>query len=203
MLAIYYGEDRAAALEAAKKALGAKYEVIEGENLTAADLPNIFRGASLFEAERRILLKDLLASPDKAILEKIPDYADTPHQIIMLEDKLDKRTSAYKTLAKTATIKEFKPKVKVNTGLAFDIYDTALRNGPRAVQMCAELAKTSAAQEVIGAWTWKAAQNYQNHPGARERRALKALAEVDLQMKSAGQDEWLLLEAFLLGLSRM
>ena len=48
MLRLYVGEDRVAAEKAVKRALGASYEVFEGENLTPEDLPNVFMGTSLF-----------------------------------------------------------------------------------------------------------------------------------------------------------
>lgn len=203
MINIFFGEDRAAALDAAHKFLGKNYEVIEGENLEPSDLPSIFLGASLFDAERHILIKDILANKNKSTLESLTNYLDTPHIIVLVENQLDKRTSLYKTLAKSATIKEFKNATNFNRGLAFDVYDTALRDGARAVKMVDELAKTSSAPEVIGAWTWKAAQNYKNSPRAREQKALQSLAKIDLQTKSSSTDAWLLLKAFLLTLSQL
>lgn len=204
MISIYYGEDRVAALSAARRLLGTNHEVIEGENLTSSDLPSIFLGGSLFDAERHILIKELLANKDKQVLENLPHYLDTPHQIVLLEDKLDKRTALYKTLAKIAAFKEFKSTEKTNRNLAFNIYDMALRDGPKAVQMTAELEKNSAAQEVIGAWTWKALQSYKSHPRSnKEQRILYALAELDLKTKqSTSLNSWTLLRAFLLELSQ-
>ena len=91
MLRIFTGENRMRATAAINEYLGQDYEVIEGADLTPADLPSIFHGNSLFATTRHILIRDL--SPNKPVFEKLPDYLDTTHHIAILELKLDKRSA--------------------------------------------------------------------------------------------------------------
>lgn len=62
MIRIFYGDDRAKALTAAKKLLGQNYEVIDGEELTLNNLPDIFYGVSLFTSSRNLLIKNFFSS---------------------------------------------------------------------------------------------------------------------------------------------
>ena len=102
MLKIFYGEDRVGAMNEIEKTLGSNYEVIEGPELEPTDLPNIFLGTSLLDNNRNILIRDL--SSNKPVFEMIPNYLNTPHQIILFETKLDKRSNTYKTLKDKITI---------------------------------------------------------------------------------------------------
>ena len=97
MMRIFVGEDRVAAEKAIRTTLGEDYEVLDGEELAVTDLPSIFRGVSLFETEkRRILIKNL--GENTAVWEKAADYLDTPHEVVIWEMKLDKRSAGYKRL---------------------------------------------------------------------------------------------------------
>ena len=69
MIKFFYGEDRVRAKQAIEKFLGdTNYEIIEGADLTPADLPSIFLGNSLFADTRSILIRDLTAN--KPVYEK-------------------------------------------------------------------------------------------------------------------------------------
>lgn len=200
MIRLFYGEDRVKIGEAVKKVLGKDYEVIEAEGLAAADLPNIFWGTSLFGAERRILVKDL--TENKELFEKIADYLETEHQIVLWEKKLDKRTTTYKALAKSGKleIQEFKVAEVKNANGIFDIYEMALKDGKKAVQTVEQIENTENPFGLMGLFTTQALRKYQMRYGERERRILKELAQLDMEMKSAKIEPWTLVKSFLVRL---
>lgn len=202
MFKVFYGANRLEAEKNLKKLLGDNYEVFEGENLTLNDLPSIFQGTSLFGAEkRRILLKDL--SENTSVWEKIADYRETSHDVVIWEQKLDKRSAGYKNLKEAGVkLQEFTELKKPELGLVFKIADTAFRDGARAVQM---LEKIEANQDPFMFFGLLVTQMFKRYDatsgGARERRILKELAQVDLQMKSSAIEPWNLIKGFLLRLS--
>lgn len=202
MLRVFYGANRLEAEKNLKKILGEKYEVFEGENLTLNDLPSIFQGTSLFEVEkRRILLKDL--SENTSVLEKVADYVDTPHEIIIWEQKLDKRSVGYKNLkAAGVELKEFTELKKPDFNLVFGILDTAFRDGNEAVRMLEKIESDQDPYMFFGLLVTQMLKKYDATRGSvRERRILKELAEIDLQMKSSTVAPWSLIKGFLLRVS--
>lgn len=201
MLKIFYGDDRVRAQSKIKKILGNDYEVIEGAELSEMDLPSIFFGTSLLAEERKILIKDLSAVSEN--WEKLIEYIDTPHTIIIWEEKLDKRTATYKKIVKLAEIEEFKKPEQVDRGLAFDIYDVALRDGKKAIIMLDRAELTDDPYQIVGAWAWKAVDNFKRYGGAKEKRALKELSRLDINMKTTSLSPWTLLRAFLLQVSSL
>lgn len=201
MIKIFTGEDRVKAGREIERELGASYEVIEGADLATGDLPSIFRGASLFDEKRRILIRDL--SPNKAVFEELVNYIDTPHQVIILELKLDKRAKAYKDLKDKVEIREFKLATNQNYGLVFDIYRTAKRDGKRAVEMLGRIKQDEEPIRFCGLLISQALKDYARNPGAKEKRALKELSRLDLDLKSTSYSPWLLIEAFLLWVSSL
>ena len=140
MIKIFTGEDRLRAKNAINKYLGQDYEVIEGIDLTPADLPSIFLGQSLFEKNRKILIQDL--SENKSVFDELPKYLDTPHQIAILELKLDKRSSAYKAIQKQVEIQDFPLHKDPNFGVVFNIYHTAKKDGKKAIKMLEQIKPT-------------------------------------------------------------
>lgn len=142
---VFYGEDRGAAEGEMRQVLGVDYEVYEGENLELTDLPSIFQGTTLFgvagDGRRRILLKNLTERAE--IWEKIGDYADTTHEVVIWEMKVDKRSTVYKSLAeKGVEFREFKKAPEVNPRAVFGILDTAFRDGARALKEVEEIETT-------------------------------------------------------------
>ncbi len=80
-------------------------ERLDAGSLTANTLADIVRGGSLFSEKRLVVLRQL--SDNKPVFEKLAEWAgeltgDTT--LILIEPKLDKRTKAYKTLTKKATV---------------------------------------------------------------------------------------------------
>ena len=201
MIQIFTGDDRVKAGQEIIKLLGKDHETIEGADLTASDLPSIFKGVSLFADHRRILIRDLLAN--KQVADRITDYLDTPHDIILQELKLDKRSSIYKALKSSVTIKEFKSPRDPNAGLVFDIYNVAKRDGKRAISMLEQIKPGQDPIMFFGLIASQAIKDYNRHHGTKEKKALKELSQLDLTLKSSPLDSWLLIESFLIRLASL
>lgn len=199
MLKIFYGPNRLEAEKAIKVSLGEGYEVFEGEGLVLTDLPSIFQGASLFEtAKRRILLKDV--GENSVVWGKIADYADTAHEVICWETKLDKRSLGYKKLKDVnVELREFPELKRPEEKLVFNILDTALRNGGQAVKMVEQIELTQDPYMFFGLMVTQTLKEYEfSRAGAREQRLVKELAKLDMQMKSSSIEAWTLVKSFLL-----
>lgn len=198
MLRVFVGEDRLAAEMALKRVIGGNYEVFEGENLVVNDLPSIFQGTSLFETgKRRILLKNLSENP--ALWEKVADYADTEHEVVVWELKLDKRSLGYKNLKSSGVeIQEFALKAKPEAKMVFGVLDTALRDGKRAVAQVEQIELEQDPFMFFGLLVTQALKKFEQKGGAKEKRLLKELAKLDMEMKTTGLDPWMLIKAFLL-----
>ena len=199
MIRGFYGDDRVKAGQEIKKFLGENYEVVEGENLMPGDLPSLFMGGSLFDEERAILVRDILAN--KAVSEKIVDYVETPHKIVFLETKLDKRLAAYKDLKDRVEFKEFKLPENADYKLVFDIYKVAKRDGKKAVEMLAKIQEGQEPMMFTGLMASQAIRDFVAHPGAKEKRVLHELSKLDMNLKSSKLPSWLLVQAFLLQLA--
>lgn len=201
MLRIFYGENREGAERQIKALLGESYEVFEGENLTETDLPSIFQGASLFEAgKRRILLKNLTENND--IWAKIADYATTEHDVIIWEPKIDKRSTTYKALkAAGVEMQEFATFARPDAGAVFGILDLALRNGEKAIREVEKIENEQDPYMFFGLMVTQALKKFQAVGGAKERRVLKELAKLDMQMKTSALDPWMLVKSFLIRVS--
>lgn len=206
MLRVYSGEDRVATEKAIRSLLGGKYEVFEGEALAETDLPSIFRGTTLFDnlggsdGKRRILLKDLGENP--AVFEKVVDYVDTEHEVVIWETKIDKRSAGYKRLKEAGVeLKDFPLKKSPEAGLVFNILNTALRNGPEAVKMCEKIELTQDPYMFFGLMVTQGLKKFEEKQGTREKKILKELAKLDLQMKTTAIEPWMLVKAFLLRVS--
>ena len=201
MLSVFWGDNRLEAEKAVKRALGTDYEVFEGENLTVADLPSIFRGTSLFGMEeRQILLKEL--GENKEVWEKIPDYLETEHDVVVWESKLDKRSAAYKVMAKARVVmKEFPARKNPDANVVFNILDMALRNGLLAVKMVEKIELEQDPYMFFGLLVTQAIKKFDNRAGDREKQLLKELSNLDIQMKTTSVEPWLLVKSFLLRVS--
>ncbi|MBR3270072.1 hypothetical protein IKG07_02385 [Candidatus Saccharibacteria bacterium] len=189
MIKIFTGDDRIRANQEIKKLLGENYEVIDCADLTPKDLPKIFKGTTIFDAHRRILLRDFTANNN--IYKELMNYLDTPHDIIILEAKLDKRTATYKEIKNKIEIKEFKLPPKTDFSAVYNIYNIAKRDGKRAVE---ELRKIEPDEDPIrftGLLISQALKEF-------NPRILKELSKLDIELKSSKIDPWLLVESFLL-----
>lgn len=80
----------------------------DGESLVVADLQDLLQGQSLFSTKRLIILKQV--SENKSVWEILASRigsisSDT--DLIIIEPKPDKRTKAYKDIAKLVTVQDF------------------------------------------------------------------------------------------------
>ena len=83
-------------------------ERYDGEQLDVASLRDIAQGQSLFTLERTVIISRL--SDNAALWAELPEIAVSGStKVILLENKLDKRTKTYKWLRKNAEIYEFTP----------------------------------------------------------------------------------------------
>lgn len=201
MLKIFYGEDRIRAKNEIERILGDDYEVIEGPELEPSDLPTIFLGTSLLSADRKILIRDL--SENKPAFEKLPDYLSTPHQIILFETKLDKRSNTYKFLKDKVEIKEFPARPDPNANIVFGIYNTAKRDSKKAIEDLEKIKPNQDPMMFFGLLASQAIKDFQQNQGTKEKKALKELSKLDLDLKSSKLSSWLLIESFLLRLSSL
>lgn len=201
MIKIFTGEDRVRAQKAISKFLGENYEIIDGINLEVNDLPNIFLGTSLFGTERKIILRDL--GENKSVFDKIVDYLDTPHRIALFETKLDKRSATYKSLKDKIEINEFTLPKNQDYRLVFDIYKTAKMDGKKAVAMLEKIKLNEDPINFAGLLNSQAIKDYAASQGTKEKKALKELSNLDLNLKNSKLDSWLLIESFLLRLSSL
>ena len=201
MIQVFYGDDRVRAKSEISKILGENYEVYDGPELESTDLPNLFLGNSLFSDARSILIRDFLAN--KTIADKLQDYLDTPHNVILFELKLDKRSTVYKTLKNQITFKEFTLQKNPNLKLVFDIYKTAKTDGKKALTMLSKIKPEEDPMMFFGLLISQAIKDYSLRQGIKEKKSLKALAKLDQELKSSPIDPWLLIESFLLRLSKI
>lgn len=83
-------------------------ERFDGSELEQRQLPDLLMGATLFASHRLVIIRNL--SQNTALWTKLPDWlervADTTH-LVLVDEKPDKRTSAYKALKSGGAIKEF------------------------------------------------------------------------------------------------
>ncbi|MEE0888364.1 MAG: hypothetical protein U0L97_04095 [Candidatus Saccharimonadaceae bacterium] len=199
MIKVYYGDDRVRAKKDIETFLGDEYEIVEGAELAVEDLPSLFWGGSLFSEKRSILIRDLFEN--KSVYDELPEYVNTVHDIIIFEQKIDKRSSTYKTLKDKIEWKEYKIPVNPNLKRVFDVYAIAKKDGARAVAMLDEIKSEEDPIMFCGLMISQALKDYKAHPGAKEKRALKELSRLDLSLKSTSVQPWLLVQAFLLRLA--
>lgn len=86
-------------------AASATPERLDPDDLDANMLADIMRGASLFSEKRVVVIRGL--SERKDLWEKVGEWAPTMSDdttLVLIEAKPDRRTKAYKSLAKQATI---------------------------------------------------------------------------------------------------
>ena len=194
MIRILTGDDRVRAGNEIKHILGKNYEVMDAADLTPKDLPSIFKGTTIFDAKRRILLRDFTAN--SSIYPEITKYLDTPHDIVILETKLDKRTTTYKAIKDQLEIREFKLPPKTDFREVYDIYNVAKRNGKRSVEMLKKIEPDEDPIRFTGLLVSQALKDF-------NPKVLKELSDIDIKMKSSKIDPWLLVESFLLKISNL
>lgn len=200
---IWTGDDRVKTQAEIVKKLGSEYEVFEGVSLSRDDLSGIFFGVTLFSDDtRKILIKDVAENKEvwAELARNASEFAGTDAEVIIWESKLDKRLAATKNLVKAGIeIQEFKMAELFDARAVFNIYDIALVDGAKAI---CELEKIEDKQDpymFFGLIVSQALKKLEWRPsGAKEKRILKNLANLDIQMKSTTLEPWMLIKSFLL-----
>lgn len=81
---------------------------IDGTTISLRDIPDLLMGTSLFSDSRLVIIRDL--SQNAAVWSKLsewlPRVSDDIH-LVLIETKLDKRTSTYKALKDAADLREY------------------------------------------------------------------------------------------------
>lgn len=83
-------------------------EKIDGSSIQLAQLPDLLMGVSLFSAARLVVIRDL--GQNRAIWSSFGDWLDKISddiQLVLVESKLDKRTTTFKALREKAILKDF------------------------------------------------------------------------------------------------
>ena len=92
-------------IAALAKRLGVRAETIDADRLSLNNLADIVRGASLFHETRLVVLRQL--SEHKELWAKLGEWArdvSADTTLVLVEAKPDKRTKAYKTLARAGEV---------------------------------------------------------------------------------------------------
>ena len=201
MIKVFTGDDRVKAKQEAVRFLGPEYEVFDGPDLLEDDLLNIFLGSSLLMPQRSVLIRDL--SKNKPLFDKLPNYLDTSHKIVILETKIDKRSAVYKALKEKNLLQDFPLSQNTDYKKAISIFPTAKRDGRKAVAMLEEIKTQEDPIMFFGLLVSSALKDYNRNQGIKEKRILKLLSQLDLKIKSSSLDPWLIIESFLIQVSQL
>jgi len=201
MIRVFYGEDRETISKKIKREFKDGYEVFEGENLKNGDLASIFLGVSLFSEKREIVVKDL---SEEGLLGEITKYLNTPHEIVVWETKIDKRKADYKKLREAGVeMVEYRLVENVGRSEVFDVFEVGLRDGKRAVKMVERVESEQDPFMFVGLLATQAIKKFEMRGGDKEKRVLKELSKLDIDMKSTALEPWTLIKLFLLKLSSL
>lgn len=109
MIYLFYGENEFEKRAALTELIGGdNVERHDGENLSLNGMQEIAIGQTLFMDSSRYLISRL--SGNNEVWSQLPDMKfDEDRTIILVEDKIDKRTKTYKWLQKNAQVREFLP----------------------------------------------------------------------------------------------
>ena len=200
MIKVFYGNDRAKIAQEVKKVLGEDYEVFDGaEGLQIADIVNIFQGNSLFASKRKILIKDIA---ELDLYEEIATYVSTLLDILIWETTISQK-KAYKDFIKLpgVSVQKFDAAPKIDIRQVFEIFDTAMTDGERAVEMLEKVQGEEDPYMFFGLLASQAIRKFEWRQGVEQRRALQMLSELDMQMKTTAVEPWSLIKSCLLRLS--
>ena len=210
MIYVFAGDDRERILKEIKKILGEEYEVFEGENLGIQDLVNICLGTNLFVERRKILIRDLTparkdegeaGTPGIDFYAELIKYVNTPHEIVIWEtNKSRKKSFAEFRKARGVKFLEFKI-YKEDFKQLSGILDLAFRDGRQAVLELRKLEDQTDPYSLVGVFAFNLCEKYNYRRGEREKRALEALSEIDMLMKTTSLSPWTFLESFLMQVS--
>ena len=208
MIKIFYGTDRKRLMAEIRRFLGTEaYQEFEGESLTAADYPNMFMGRSLFDTgdERAILIRDALAGENAAEIAK---YLETPYKVALFETAIDRTGAGWKALEKKVEKVKY-DLAEVDTRTMFDVFRTAKRDGARAVEMLRGIRDGLEPKAFVGVMASQAFKDYGQRARARERKVLREMAKLDMDLgkvlssEATAERGWTLVEGFLMRVSKI
>jgi len=208
-ICILHGMDRNAMMTAAKTKLGENYEIFEADNITVADMDSIFLGQTLFGDgdKRRILLKDL--NDNKDCFAKLPDYASTEHEVVVMANgKLNKTFAYVKDVlgCKEIESKEFAT-IEERTRDKFENFEPFKQafagHGKIALKKLELLKDHAAGPAVLGTMGSQAAKMIGSKDNAKAIKAMKILARADMMSKRSGLDMWVPVEWALLEIASL
>ena len=209
MIYVFSGNDRMKIQKEVKKILGEGYEVFEGSEMSGEELMNICMGTTIFsglDGGRKILVKDLTGKNEmeRDAYEILAKYAEKTRNVIVIWESTLSRKKTYRDFIKmkNVTARKFEVMQKRDNRV-FDVYKTAVRDGEKAVKILEEIKGDNDPFMFFGLMASQAIRDYQFRAGAAEKRRLKELAELDMEMKSSEVDEWALIEGFLLRMKEM
>ncbi|MBQ3352707.1 hypothetical protein IJG91_03595 [Candidatus Saccharibacteria bacterium] len=221
MIRIFTGDDRIKIQREIKRILGNNYEIFDGENLQISDIYNICQGNSLFDETRKILIKDL--TPAKKDNEEVNDnenkedpyavfsqFIDTKHEIVIWESNIPNR-KVYKDFIKKVKVEKFQ-KEEFDKWASFRVFDLAYTSGKRAVaELDGLIHKVETGGEVkmldpylmVGAFSSSALKKFEQSPTVKNKKVLKELSKLDMQMKTSRIEPWTLIKMFLLKVEKL
>lgn len=208
-ICILHGTDRNAMMTAAKTKLGEGYEIFEADNISVSDMDSIFLGQTLFGGaeKRRILLKDL--NDNKDCFAKLPDYASTEHEVVVIANgKLNKTFAYVKDVLGCNEIesKEFTT-IEERTRDKFESWEPFKQafagHGKIALKKLELLKDHSAAPMILGTMGAQAAKLIGTKDNTKAIEAMKILARADVMSKRSGLDMWVPLEWALLEIANL
>lgn len=140
-------------------------------------------------------------SASEDFYEEMAKYMNTPHEIVIWETNVSQKKT-YKDFVKNpkVEVKKFDMAQKIDMRKVFSIYDAALVDGKRAVKMLEEIEGEQDPYMFFGLLVSQAIKKFEWRQGAKEKRVLKELSKVDMQMKTTTVESWLLVKSFLLRL---
>jgi len=113
MITLLAGEnsfEQERAIQAIVRDFDGAAERIDGANVTAAVLPDLLAGATLFADKRLVIIKGLAENTAgwAALGDFLPRISDDV-TLVLVDAKPDKRTKTYKILQKQAEVRDFAP----------------------------------------------------------------------------------------------
>lgn len=95
-------------LRSLSESFDGRAEKIDGATLELKNLPDLLMGSTLFAEKRLVVIRGL--SQNSAVWEKLPEWLprlSDDIQLVLVDEKPDKRTTSYKELKKFADVKGF------------------------------------------------------------------------------------------------
>ena len=111
----------------------------------------------------------------------------------------------YKKLGQAGVeVKEFKRGEEIDMRAVFNIYNIALRDGKWALEEIEKIENKQDPYMFFGLMVAQALKQLEWRPnGAREKRIVKELGEVDMEMKTTAREPWIIVKSFLVRLSSL